>query len=134
MHGLLTRIKNGDMNFWNPHCQQKLTSEQTKFLASKRYACIALCFAIQETGLHHVLLRRFACVVVYRLTLESSRTPDTISQDFFKAGLSYGKSLESLNKDIKAFISAGKRYTTFAKELGGFGALFFLPRHVGHSK
>ena len=132
VHGLLNRIKDGSINFWNPDCQHEFTSQQTAFLASKGYACIALCFALQDTELHHTFLRRFTRVVVYRLTQTCGRTASHISEDFQEAGLRYDKSLESLEKDITAFIHAGRRYTKFAEALGGFGALFFLPR-VGHT-
>lgn len=127
MNRLLDSIQDGSIQFWNPGFQHAYTIPQKQFLSSAVYTCIALCFALQETELHHRLLRRFARVVVYRLTLNCGRTAQHIAEGFEKAGLSYSRSLDRLVKDITAFISAGRRYTTLAEELGGFGALFFLP-------
>lgn len=83
---------------------------------------------LQEIELHHILLHRFARVVVYQLSRSGGRTAESISEDLQQTGLTYGKSRADLVKDIAALISAGSRYTAIAKGCGGFGALFFLPR------
>ncbi|KAF2844218.1 hypothetical protein T440DRAFT_526501 [Plenodomus tracheiphilus IPT5] len=57
----------------------------------------------------------------------TGRTAQSIFEDMHKAGLSNRKSPDDLTKDLKDLISIGSRYVSIATELGGFGALFFLP-------
>lgn len=112
--------------FWNLGIPAMYTDAQCRDLAVRGYACIAFCFALEGTEVHHRIWQRFARLVVHKLTL-SGRTAISISKDLDEAGLGRGKSLERLSKDIFGFIKAGRRYQKFAETLGGFGALFFLP-------
>lgn len=115
-----------ETRFWNLGIQAMYTDAQCRDIAARGYTCIAFCFALEGTEVHHRILQRFARLVVHKLTL-SGRTAISISKDLDQAGLSRGRSLEELSKDISGFIKAGRRYQKLAETLGGLGALFFLP-------
>jgi hypothetical protein len=115
-----------ETRFWNLGIPAMYTDAQSRDLAARGYTCIAFCFALEGTELHHRILQRFARLVVYKLT-QNGRTAISISEDLDQAGLGRQKSVEELSKDISGFIKAGRRYQKFAEILGGFGALFFLP-------
>jgi hypothetical protein len=115
-----------ETRFWNLGIPAMYTDAQYRDLAARGYTCIAFCFALEGTEVHHRILQRFARLVVHKLTL-SGRNAISISKDLDQAGLGRGKSLAELSKDISGFIKAGRRYQIFAETLGGSGALFFLP-------
>lgn len=128
----LNSVQKDPPKFWNPNIQVSYTEEESHFLLSRGYLCVALCFSLQGAEIHHSILHRIARLVVYRLTLNGGRTARSISEDLKGAGLYDGKPLDTLIKEIKVFINAGRRYDEISTELGGPGSLFFLP-HIGHS-
>jgi hypothetical protein len=123
---LLERVRQGEVEFWNPNTPTLYDVKQSRFLASSGYYCIALAFALDNAQTHHHILRRFASLAVFNLT-RSGRTAKSICTDLMRAKMHPEKSSDQLLKDITGFVNAGQRYKMLADELGGLGSLFFIP-------
>jgi hypothetical protein len=126
INALLERIEQDKIGFWNPNTPTPYDPKQSRFLASKGYYCIALSFVLDNVQTHHNILRRFASLAVFNLTL-NGRTAKSICTDLMEAKIHPEKSFEQLLKEITGFVNAGQKYKMLAEELGGFGTLFFIP-------
>lgn len=129
INSLLTKVKNNTVNFWDANIQQEFTEGQQRYLENSGSFSIILCVALDDKEIHHRILRRFACLVVYELKL-AGRTAASLAEALWNVKLYTDRPLVTL---IEGYISAGSKYRHLADQLGGTSALFFLPTKVANN-
>lgn len=130
VRSFLDRIQNQTVQFWNPHIQQHITSDEARLLHIPANFGVYLCLTLDDTEIHHKILHRFARVLVYELSLQGY-SAQLLAQAF--QGFTLFKSKDNLQEQIEGYIAAGNRYVHLANKLGGYAALFFLPQSIGSS-
>ncbi|XTI95104.1 hypothetical protein V2W45_1323632 [Cenococcum geophilum] len=127
----LAEVQAGTVAFWNPQFQEIYTDEQKHFLKLPLNHTLFICLVLEKNEIHHKILRRFARVVLSKLS-QNGYTAASIAQDFHRIGLNTETLLEKFTQQIEAFIIGGSKYFLIADALGGPGALFFLPSEIGN--
>lgn len=126
----LQKLLKREVEFWDPNVQHPVTTEHAHLLSAPANYGVYLCYILEDTGVHHKILRRFARVALYRWSLRGY-TAEHLAQVL--EGVAYFSNKGDPRKDIETYISAGSRYAYLAQKLGGLAALFFLPQNFGDS-
>jgi hypothetical protein len=120
--------------FWTPpKAEWNPTNErQVSLLRDPIYSLLNHFLRYDRQEAHQILLRRLGCIVVYLLSqaIPLRYNAELIASDLIGVGL-FDLSKDALQSDIFRICDAGKRYLDVCPQLGGIGAVWWLPLEVG---
>jgi hypothetical protein len=129
---VLENAKRHPQAFWLPKADWKPTNEgQTSLLQDPVYSALNYFLRHDRDEAHQVLLRRLGCIVVYLLSqaLPLRYSTESIAHKLINVGL-FNLSKDALQSEILRFCDAGKRYLDICTQLGGIGAVWWIPMEV----
>jgi hypothetical protein len=99
------------------------------------YSTLNVFLREDQEAAYQVLLRRLSSVTVFLIyvALPERYSPSSIARSFHDVGLFPDFSGDKLQNRVQGFRDAGKRYVEIACQLGGLGAVWWLPLEVART-